>query len=94
MKKTLTYATLALALAAPVRAADASLMRNVFQSCAFGAGALAATTYVGLTPALATGMLTVPVTEVIAANAVVGCGVGAVGAAAATVTGWIYDAIF
>jgi len=77
-----------------MRFADAALMRNVVQSCAFGAGVLATTTYTGLTPALTTGALALPASEAIAASAMVGCGVGAVGATAATVVTWIYDLIF
>lgn len=90
----LRHTVLVLALSAPVHVAHAALMRNVFESCAFGAGALASTTYFGLTPALSSGVLTIPASEVIAANAVIGCGIGAVGATAATVTGWLYDSLF
>lgn len=82
------------ALSTPINFAQAALMRNIFESCAFGAGALASATYLGLTPALSSGVLTLPATEVIAANAMIGCGVGAVGATAATLTGWIYDSLF
>lgn len=85
---------LVLALTAPVDFAHAALMRNVVESCAFSASVLASTTYLGLTPALSSGVLTLPATEVIAANAIIGCGIGAVGATAATVTGWIYDILF
>ncbi len=55
---------------------------------------LATTTYTGLTPALSTGVLAVPAGEAIAANAIIGCGVGAAGATAATLATWIYDLIF
>jgi hypothetical protein len=94
MKKALTHLILVLTLVVPARFADAALMRNIFQSCAFGAGVMAATTYIGLAPELNTGMLAVPATEVIITNALIGCGIGAAGATAATLTGWIYDAIF
>ena len=95
MKRTLIALTLLFALAAPPSSAEAApLMRNAIQSCAFGAGVLAATTYLRLTPALATGVLTVPIANVIAANAIIGCGIGVAGASAATVTGWVYDLIF
>jgi len=94
MKKALTHLILVLTLVIPARFADAALMRNIFQSCAFGAGVMAATTYIGLAPELNTGMLAVPATEVIITNALIGCGIGAAGATAATLTGWIYDAIF
>ena len=95
MKRVLIALALVLALALPAKPADAApLMRNVITSCAFGAGMLAATTYAGLTPALSTGTLILPVTEVIAANALIGCTIGAAGAVSATVIGWVYDAIF
>ena len=95
MKRVVIALGLMVALAVPANAeAGTSLMRNVIQSCGFGAAALAATTYVGLTPALATGTLTLPVTEAIAANALIGCGIGAVGATSASVLGWVYDVIF
>ena len=95
MKRLLIALALVFALAAPAKAAEAApLMRNVLTSCAFGAGMLAATTYAGLTPALSTGALVLPVTEAIAANALIGCAVGTAGAVTATVIGWVYDAIF
>ncbi len=96
MKRLLVALILVIGFALPAaRAADAApLMRDVLQSCAFGAGVFAATTYYGLTPALATGSLTLPVTEIVAANALIGCGVGAVGATASNLVGWFYDRIF
>ena len=96
MKKLLVALVLVIAFAMPsAKAAEAApLMRNVLQSCAFGAGVFAATTYYGLTPALATGSLAMPVTGVIAANALIGCGVGVAGAATSSVVGWFYDLIF
>ncbi len=94
MKKALLYILLTFALIAPVEQADAKLMRNVIQSCAFGAGIMAATTYMGLTPELSTGLLAIPFSEVMITNAIVGCGIGAAGATAATVVGWFYDIIF
>ncbi|MEI6985324.1 MAG: hypothetical protein WCK65_04275 [Rhodospirillaceae bacterium] len=95
MKRLLVALVLVFALIVPVKAAEsAPLMRNVMTSCAFGAGVLAVTTYYALTPALATGSLVLPVTEVIAANAIIGCGIGVAGAAASTVVGWVYDVIF
>ena len=95
MKRVLIALTLVIALTCPAKQADAApLMRNVITSCAFGAGMLAATTHYGLTPALATSALPLPVTEVLAANALIGCGIGVAGAVSATVVGWVYDAIF
>ncbi len=95
MKRILIALAMLFALALPPASADAApLMRNAFQSCAFGAGTLAATTYIGLTPLLSAPGLAVPVANVIAANAIIGCGMGVAGATAATVVGWIYDVIF
>ncbi len=94
MKTTLCRAALFWLMLTPPGFAEASLMRNIVQSCAFGAGVLATTTYTGLTPALSTGVLAVPAGEAIAANAIIGCGVGAAGATAATLATWIYDLIF
>jgi hypothetical protein len=96
MKKLLVALVLVFALTLPsAKAAEAApLMRNVLTSCAFGAGVFAATTYYGLTPALATGTLALPVTEVVAANAIIGCGIGVAGAATSSVVGWVYDLIF
>jgi hypothetical protein len=94
MKKALLHLMLIFALTAPVEFANAGLIRNVVQSCAFGAGVMAATTYVGLAPELSTGVLAVPVSEIIVTNAILGCGIGAAGATAATVVGWFYDIIF
>jgi hypothetical protein len=79
-------------VAAPVRTAQAEpLLRSVVVSCAFGASTLAAATYAQLVPALATPVLTVPATEVIAANAMVGCGLGVAGAVSANLIAKLYD---
>jgi hypothetical protein len=93
MKKALLYLMLVFALITPVEFANAGLLRNVVQSCAFGAGAMAAMTYAGLIPKLSTSLLAIPASEIIVANAIVGCGIGAAGATAATVVSWFYDAI-
>ena len=96
VKRILVALVLMVAFAMPsAKAAEAApLMRNVLTSCAFGAGVFAATTYYGLTPALATGALALPVTEAVAANAIIGCGIGVAGAATSPVIGWVYDLIF
>ena len=96
MKRLLVALVLVIACAMPsAKAAEAApLMRNLLTSCAFGAGVFGATTYYGLTPALATGAFVLPVTEVVAANAIIGCSIGVVGAATSTVIGWVYDSIF
>jgi len=82
------------ALMFPVSTAKAGFMRNVFQSCAFGAGAMAATTYLGFAPDVSTSLLLISFNEVILANAALGCSIGVAGSAAATVVGWFYDVIF
>lgn len=94
MHKTVRRLPILLLAALPMASADATLARNLVESCAFGAGVLATTTYAGLTPALSSGLFTVPAGEVIAANALIGCGVGMAGATAATFTGWVYDLLF
>ncbi|KOR30180.1 hypothetical protein TI04_06870 [Achromatium sp. WMS2] len=94
MKKLLTKLCLILVLIAPLNIANAALMRNVVQSCAFGAGIMATVTYMGLAPEINTGVLAIPASEIILTNAAAGCVIGAVGATAATVVGWFYDAIF
>ncbi len=96
MKRLLLALALVLAVVTvqPAKSEAAPLMRNAIQACGFGAAAFAATTYYGLTPALSTGTLVLPVTEAVAANALIGCGVGVVGATSATLLGWVYDVIF
>jgi hypothetical protein len=94
MNKVLPLLLLILTLVVPVHNADAALMRNVIQSCAFGAGVMAATTYIGLVPRLNAPILALPAAEVIATNAMIGCGIGAAGATAATLAGWVYDILF
>jgi hypothetical protein len=95
MNKRLLYLIFSLSLLLmPLRFAEAGLIRNAFHSCAFGAGAMAAATYLGLAPELSTGVLAIPVADIMVSNAVVGCVVGAAGATAMTVTGWFFDAIF
>jgi len=86
---------LLLIIALPVRNATAEpLMRNAVIGCAFGAGTLAAATYARLVPALATGVLAVPVSELIATNALIGCGIGMVGVVSATFVDQLYDSLF
>lgn len=94
IKRAVLNSILILTLIAPVGSTQAALMRNVFQSCAFGAGVLATTTYVSLMPEISTGVLALPASEVILTNAILGCGIGAIGATAATMAGWFYDIIF
>ncbi|CAK0759838.1 conserved membrane hypothetical protein [Gammaproteobacteria bacterium] len=77
--------------------ADAGVIREAGRSCVFGAALIATTTYLGLTPALlSTGPFTLPVAlqSTTASNAVVGCGVTAAAATAASVFTWLYDSVF
>jgi hypothetical protein len=81
-----------LALALPVRNAKAdTLIGNAAIACALGAGTLAASTYVGWVPALASGVLLAPLSGVVAANALIGCGIGFVGVISATLVGRVVD---
>jgi hypothetical protein len=95
IKRLLVALTLVFVLAAPGHA-EAALVRDAGRSCAFGGAILAATTYLGLTPALETAGLALPIAvpSVIAANAIIGCGLSATGSVAASVFSWIYDSIF
>lgn len=81
-------------LAMPFRPAEAALARNVGSSCAFGAGVLAAATYLEATPVLVSGALPLAAGSALLANALVGCGVSAAGAVASTVFYWVYDSLF
>lgn len=95
MKKILPQLAMAFILLVPARFADAGLLRNALQSCAVGAAVMATVTYIGLTSSrIDAGILAIPASDVIVANAAFGCGVGAVGAVAGTVAGWLYDIIF
>jgi len=79
-------------LALPIRNAEAdSLIGNAAVACALGAGTLGVATYVGWVPALASGVLLVPLSEVVAVNALIGCGVGFVGVVAASLVGRVID---
>jgi len=88
----LALVMLLVVVALPVRNAAADpLVRNAMIACAFGAGTLGAATYARLVPALVTGVLVAPLAEVIAINALIGCGIGVVGVASATLMGRAYD---
>ena len=96
MKRFLIALVLMTSVALPM-SADAGIVRDAGRSCVFGAALLATTTYLGLTPTLlATGTLTLPfaVQSVTASNAIVGCGVTAAAATAASLFTSLYDAIF
>lgn len=93
-KRVVLNLSLLMILIAPVNSANAAFMRNIFQACAFGAGIMATTTYVTLVPELSTGVLALPVSEVILTNAILGCSIGVVGTTAAAMAGWFYDSIF
>ena len=93
MKRMLLALVMLLVVAAlPVRNAAADpLVRNAMIACAFGAGTLGTATYARLVPALVTSVLVAPLSEVIAINALIGCGIGVVGVVSATLMGRAYD---
>jgi hypothetical protein len=95
MRRLLLVLALAFAVTLPV-SADAALIRDAGRSCVFGAALLATTTYLGITPLLATGPLTLPFTvnSVIGSNAIIGCGITAAASVAVSVFTWVYDTIF
>ena len=64
-----------------------SLIGNAAIACAVGAGTVGTATYLGWVPALASGVLLVPFSEIVAVNALIGCGVGFVGVVSATLIG-------
>ena len=71
--------------ALPIRNAEAdTLIGNATEACVLGAVAFGTATYVGWLPALASGVLTVQISQVVAANALIGCGVGFAGVVAAS----------
>lgn len=79
-------------LALPIRDARAdSLIGNAATACALGAGTLGAATYVGWVPALASGVLFSPFSEIVAVNALIGCGAGFVAVLSAPVISWIIN---
>ncbi len=82
----LALAVLFLVAALPVRNAEAdTVLSSVVVGCAFGAGTLGAATYFRLVPALASGILVTPFAEIVAVNALIGCGIGVVGVFAANI---------
>jgi len=92
MKRFMLALAMLCVLAFPARNAQAdSLIGNAAIACAIGAGTLGVATYVGWVPALASGVLIVPLSEVVAVNALIGCGVGFVGAISATLIGRVID---
>lgn len=92
MKRVLPALALLCVLALPIRNAEAdTLIGNATTACALGAGTLGAATYVGWAPALVSGVLLVPFSEIVVINALIGCGIGAVGVVSATLIGRIID---
>jgi hypothetical protein len=92
MKRLLPVLVMLVVFALPIGNAKAdSLIGNAAIACAVGAGAVGAATYVGWVPALASGVLLVPFSEVVAVNALIGCGVGFVGVVSATLIGRAID---
>jgi len=74
--------------------ADGEMWRNAGQACVFGGSVLAVTSIVVLYPAIAVGTNSIPVTSLILGNTLFGCGISAIGAAAAYGFGVAYDRIF
>jgi hypothetical protein len=92
MKRFLLALAMLSPLVLPIRNAEAdTLIGNAAIACALGAGTLGAATYVGWVPALASGVLLVPLSEVVAVNALIGCGIGFVGVVSATLIGRVID---
>ena len=93
---------LAIVLAAgmsPVQAqpqqANEDLIRQGVQACAFGGAVLGVTSLLVLYPAIMGGGVTnVPLTQIVLGNTLFGCGIAAVGAAAARGVSFVYDNVF
>ena len=80
MKRLLLTLAMLFVFALPIRNAEAdTLIGNATEACILGGVAFGTATYVGWLPALASGVLTVQISQVVAANALIGCGVGFVG---------------
>ncbi|CAK0753383.1 conserved exported hypothetical protein [uncultured Gammaproteobacteria bacterium] len=94
--KTIRALAMALALvlagAAPGQAGD--LVKETGRACVFGGVGLGVVSALVLYPAVATGTTSLPVTGLILGNSVFGCGIAAIGAAAAHGFAWLYDQMF
>ncbi|KOR32619.1 hypothetical protein TI05_06180 [Achromatium sp. WMS3] len=95
MKKTLTIILILAAFTShSVKAADEDMLRQATQACVFGAAVLGVSSAVVLYPAMVVGSSGVPATSLIIGNTLFGCGISALGAAAAGVYGQLYDQMF
>lgn len=93
MRKFLIALVFGLALASPARA-DASFVREVGRGCLIVGTILSGTTYIGATPFLVGTVSPFPAANLLLNNAVIGCGLGAAGAALGSIWAGIYDFIF
>ena len=92
MKRYLSVLVMLFIVALPIGNAKAdSLIGNAAIACVLGAGTVGAATYVGWVPALVSGVVLVPFSEIVAVNALIGCGVGFVGVVSATLIGRAID---
>ena len=92
MRKLLLVLALVLALPASGQAAD--LWRESGRACVFGGAVMGVSSALVLYPAIAAGATTLPAGSLIIGNTVFGCGVAALGAAAAWGFAWVYDQVF
>ena len=93
MRKLLIALAFGAALAAPAPA-DASFAREVGRGCLLVGTILGGTTYIGATPFLVGNITPFPGAQLLLNNAVIGCGLGAAGAALGSLWAGIYDFIF
>ncbi|MEI8396097.1 MAG: hypothetical protein WCF85_15270 [Rhodospirillaceae bacterium] len=92
MKRFLPVLVMLSVFALPIGNAKAdSLIGNATVACAIGAGAMGLATYTGWVPALVSGIVLVPFSEIIAVNALIGCGIGFVGTVSTTLIGRAID---
>ncbi len=90
---TVLFATPTLAQPAQQTSSHGDLVRQTGSACVFGGAVLGVTSLLVLYPALAGAPTTVPVGSVILGNTLFGCGIAAVGAAAAYGFSWFYDSV-
>jgi hypothetical protein len=81
-------------ISTPAQATNEDLLRQATQACVFGAAVLGVSSAVVLYPAMVVGSSGVPATSLIIGNTLFGCGISALGAAAAGVYGQLYDQMF
>ncbi|CAK0757482.1 membrane hypothetical protein [Azospirillaceae bacterium] len=88
----LLVVVLVLALPVPGQAAD--MWRESGRACVFGGAVMGVSSALVLYPAIAAGATTLPAGSLILGNTIFGCGVAALGAAAAWGFAWFYDQMF